>query len=126
MPLQACASAFAPMLAWAAQRGNVSRLTRVVAFVVAGQSPPEAPPRWGTALLRSEATVTIAPNGATIRCVATRTERAPDAGSLTPIDPCGEPGGWGSTLVEPSSATAPRQGQVIIATYAERGQADNP
>jgi protein TonB len=109
IPADICARMFDSFLAWAEQRGGIASLTQVVAFTVAGQSPPPVQPHWGKVLVRSEADVTIGTDGGNAGCVVTRVERAPDAGPLGPADPCSLSGGGGSFLFEPAgNGAAPR------------------
>jgi TonB family protein len=125
VPADICARLFDSFLPWAEQRGGVASLTQVVAFTIAGQSPPPVQPHWGQVLVRADADVTIGPHGGNARCTVTRVERAPDAGPLGPADPCSLSGGGGSFLFEPArDATAPREGRALIATFAERGPAE--
>jgi hypothetical protein len=117
---------FHTMLAWAEQRGGVASLTQVVAFTVAGQSPPSVQAQWGQVLFRSDADVTIGADGGNARCIATRIERAPDAaGAIGPADPCSLTGAAGAVLFDPApNAASPREGQALIATFAERAPTD--
>jgi TonB family protein len=125
VPDDICARLFHSFLPWAEQRGGLASLTQVVAFTVAGQSPPPVQPHWGQVLVRADADVTIGPDGGNAGCVVTRVERAPDAGPLGPADPCSLSGGGGSVLFEPArNGAAPREGRALIATFAERGPAE--
>ncbi len=117
--IEACTAVFSPLLSWAAARGGVTSITQVVAFTPSGSSPPVIRPEWGNVVLRAEASVGIGQDGNPTRCLLARMERAPDAGALGPVDPCGFNA---SNPFDPTTSPEPREGTSMIATYAVRTQ----
>jgi len=120
LPPSECSRMFASLLVWAAQQPDVTSITQVVAFTREGDQAPVLRPAWGSALIRAEADLTIAPDGTNAVCAPTRMESAVEAGAVRPADPCSLTGGARTPMFAPDASGTPRRGRSLIATFVQR------